>query len=103
MHPLYGAPMLILVSSATERPALGNTEFSNAAMVIHNMGLAATELEVGSCYIWGAVAMMTPELIGQLNLPEGFTPCSGIILGQTEESFPLREIANNRIATAYLK
>ncbi|NMF25648.1 hypothetical protein HF885_04215 [Olsenella umbonata] len=49
-HPLYGAPMLVVVSSDAE----GNVASANAAAVIQNMSLAAVDQGVGSCYIYGA-------------------------------------------------
>ena len=97
-HPLYGAPMLILVSGKIA-PGRENVIFSNAAMIIHNMALAATDLKVGSCDIWGAVAALnrSPEIVAKLSLPEGYKPCSGIIIGKTDVEFPLREIPKERI------
>lgn len=53
MHPLYGVPTLVLISSKKPDPMMENVVFSNAAIVAHNMALAATDLGVGSCYIWG--------------------------------------------------
>ena len=100
MHPLYNAPMLILVSSKTPAPMMENVTFSNAAIMVHNMALAATELGVGSCYIWGATAALSRniELLAELKLPEGFIPCCAICLGKTEEEYKLREIPTNKIS-----
>lgn len=99
MHPLYGAPLLILVSGKIEQ-GRENVVFSNAAMIIHNMALAATDLKVGSCDIWGAVRALNqkPELVARLGLPEGFTPCSGIVVGKTDAEFSIRDIPAERIA-----
>lgn len=38
MHPFYGAPTVIPVSSVVTPP--GNINYSNAAIVIHNMAIA---------------------------------------------------------------
>lgn len=96
-HPLYGAPMMILVS---HKKGMENTTYSDAAIVVHNMALAATELGVGNCYIWGATMAMaaSPELVQQLNLPEGFIPCCGIVLGKTDYQYKEREIPVDRLA-----
>lgn len=101
LHPFYGAPTVILVSSAGP---VGNVNYSNAAIVAHNMSLAATELGVGSCHIWGAVGVMNgnAELVKELNLPDGMVPCCAIALGHTNETYEVREIPANRIATDYL-
>lgn len=100
MHPLYNAPMLVLVSSKEAAPMMENVVYSNAAIMVHNMALAATELGVGSCYIWGAVvaASHNPEILAELKLPEGFIPCCAICLGKTEETYELREIPVNKIS-----
>lgn len=100
MHALYNAPTLILVSSKEPAPMMENVAYSNAAIMVHNMALAATELGVGSCYIWGAVAAAShnPEILAELKLPEGFIPCCAICLGKTDEKYELREIPANRIA-----
>lgn len=100
MHPLYNAPMLIVVSSKAPAPMMENVAFSNAAIMVHNMALAATELGVGSCYIWGAIAALSKntELLAELELPEGFIPCCAICLGKTEEEYEFREIPANKIS-----
>ena len=100
LHPLYNAPTLILVSSKEPAPMMENVAYSNAAIMVHNMALAATELGVGSCYIWGAVAAVShnPEILSELKLPEGFIPCCAICLGKTNEKYELKEIPANRIA-----
>ena len=99
LHPFYGAPTLILVSSTG--PVM-NVNYSNAAIVAHNMALAATALGVGCCHIWGAVGALngSEALLKELNLPEGMVPCCAVALGKTEETYGLREIPANRIATS---
>ena len=97
MHPLYGAPTLIVVSGTDE----GNVASGNAAMIVHNMALAAVELGVGHCDIYGAIAALNTkaDLVAQLNLPEGHKPIAAIVVGQTEESYTERTIDVNRIKT----
>lgn len=103
LHPFYNAPTVILVSSEVpnERP---NVNYSNAAIIAHNMAICATELGVGACHIWGAVAMLpaSPKLIKRLNIPDGMKPCCALAIGQTDEKYTLREIDTTRIKTAYL-
>lgn len=101
LHPLYGAPTLILVSGKEE----GNVPSANAAMIIHNMALEAVEQGVGQVDIYGAVAGLNQnaDLIARLHLPEGFKPYGGIAVGQTTETYSSREIPAERIAVSYLK
>lgn len=105
MHPFYGAPTVILVSSAMQDASLGNVNYSNAATIVQNMALAATELGVGACHIWGAVSVLNgnDELMKELKVPEGMVPCCAIALGQTDEKYEVREIADNRIRTEFIK
>jgi len=104
IHPLYNAPVYIVVSAKLSNPA-DNVGYSNCAIVVENMALAAVEMGLGACHIWGATIALSQneDLLKELNLPEGFTPCCGIILGKTEEVYTEREIPENRIQTAYIK
>ncbi len=105
MHPLYGAPTLIVVSSAiTGNTSSDNVACSNAAIVVQNIALAATELGIGTCHIWGAMAAVrtSPELTAKLNVPEGYSPLCGITVGKTDETYTLREIPENRINTVVI-
>ena len=105
MHPLYGAPMLILVSSKKPAPMMENVAYSNAAIMAHNMALAATELGVGTCYIWGATAAMSrnPEVLAELKLPEGFVPCCAMCFGKTDVAYECREIPENKIGRTIIE
>lgn len=100
-HPFYGAPVMILVSSVVGEPPMDNVAYSNAAILVQNMALAAVELGLGSCHIWGAVRVLNtrPDLLRELPLLEGKKPCCGIILGKTDVEYTLREVAENRIET----
>lgn len=100
LHPLYGAPTLILLS------AKGNSsmDLSNASCVVENMSLAAVDLGLGTVHIWGAVAGMGKDeaLVSSLGLPEGFVPVCALAVGKTEAKYEEREIPE-RIATDYLR
>lgn len=93
---LHGAPTYIIVSAAGE----GNLHFSNAAIVAHQMSLAAVDLGVGTCHIRGATMVLqeNEELKKELAIPEGFIPCCGIILGATDEEYTERDDLSGRIS-----
>lgn len=93
---LHGAPTYIIVSAAGE----GNLHFSNAAIVAHQMSLAAVDLGVGTCHIWGATMALqeNEELKKKLHIPEGFVPCCGIILGVSDEGYGERDDLSGRIS-----
>ena len=102
--PLYGAPTLIIVSSTLPGGARDNVAYSSAACIVENIALEAVELGIGTCHIWGAIRALNanPELVKELNLPEGYVPCCAVILGHTDEAYGLREIPAGRIKTNYL-
>ena len=102
--PLYGAPTLIVVSSTLPGGARDNVAYSNAACIVENIALEAVELGIGTCHIWGAIRALNanPELVQELNLPEGYVLCCAVILGHTDETYDLREIPMDRIRTDYL-
>ena len=106
-RPFYGAPTVILVSSLMPETDLKsvNVNFSNAAILVQNMAIAATELGIGSCHIWGAVRFLNDndELLKELKLPEGMVPCCAIALGHTDEKYELRDIPENKIKTNFIK
>lgn len=93
---LYNAPELIIVSTA----ATDNVGYSNAAIIAHNMALAAVDEGVGVCHIWGCIRPLAanPELLAKLNIPEGFTPTCAVAIGKTDETYEPREIPEDRIS-----
>ncbi len=98
---LYGAPTLVVVSAQIATTALENPMYSSAAMIVHDMALAATSLGVGSCDIWGAIAAIVQdtEVVEALQIPMGFTPCCAVALGKTDEAFPTRDVPADKIET----
>ncbi len=91
-EPLYGAPTLIVIS-APEGPF---TQINVAASAT-TMILAATDLGLATCYVVSSMATLT-QLKDKLNLPEGFEPVSGILVGYEAPSdipSPEREIPDN--------
>ena len=88
LNLLYGVPTLVILSSVKELRFPG-AEYANAGCIIENMLLTATDLNVGSVYLMGfLLGLQTePELITQLDLPDGFSPVSAVGLGYPLESF----------------
>ena len=91
-HPnlFYGAPAVIFVShrKQTLQPGI---EWANVTSVVNQMHLAATDLGLGSVYMWGALESMRmiPELdhTELLQLPEGFEPLIALAVG-----YPAKEL-----------
>ena len=80
--PLFDAPLLIIFSSSKEN----DLRFQDAGCVLENISLAATSLNLGSCYIWGTFHNLGKDgaYIEKLNLDDGFSPVSGIVIGHPE-------------------
>jgi len=81
---LYRAPVLIVISSATN----GRWAAENCAMAAQNLMLAARAAGLGTCWI-GMVQgwMSSPEGKAALQLPPDSVPVAAIIVGHTA-SFP---------------
>ena len=69
-------------------------EYHNTGTIMENMLLAATNLGLGSVYLMGAVAALNnhPDLVAQLQLPEGFVPTAAIALGHPAASLTDRDL-----------
>lgn len=79
---LFGASTFIMVSSNKEN----SCAYEDAACLIHTICLKATEMGLGSCYIRGLVNALGPDAayVKKLNLPQGFRPISGLVLGKVD-------------------
>lgn len=101
LHPLYGAPTLIVVSSCQQ----DNVGSANVAMLVHTMALQAVELGIGHVDIYGATAALAQnaELVAKLNLPEGFVPLGSLAVGKSEEAYVAKDIPADRMATDFIK
>lgn len=103
--PFYGAPTVIFVSHRKQdlQPCI---EFSNVACVVYSMHLAATDLGLGSVFMWGVLESMReiPELdnTAVLNLPDGFEPLLGIAIGHPATELSARELKTDKISVNYL-
>lgn len=104
-HPLYGAPVLLIFSSVFPGIPTDNSSYSNCAILSQNAALAAVSLGLGACHIWGAIRALNkePDLLAELNLPQGFLPCCALALGRTQEAYEERKVAENRIMTATME
>ncbi|MGO3018434.1 MAG: nitroreductase family protein [Anaerococcus sp.] len=79
---LFGASTFIMFSYNRD----STVEYEDAGCVIQNMSLKAAEMGLGSCYIRGLVHTLGPNAnyVKKLNLPEGFRPISGLVVGKVD-------------------
>ena len=97
--PVHGAAAMIVVSG--KRPN-ANVEFANAACMIENMLLAATDLQIGSLYVNGAIgalreSSLLPRFRSLLQLPPEYTPIGSVALGYCKEKFEPQHTPKNKL------
>ncbi len=100
----YSAPTVFFVSHRKQDLQPG-IEWANVTSVINQMHLEATNLGLGSCYMWGALESMRmlPELdhTDLLQLPNGFVPLCALAVGYPvsplHEKSVSHEISFNRV------
>lgn len=80
----YDAPVVIFISHR-KQTAQPDIEWANAAVIATIMHLEATNVGLGSVFMWGALESMRlfPELdhTSALELPEGFAPLLALAVG----------------------
>ncbi len=102
----YNAPTVIFVSHRKQELQPG-IEWANVASVVNEMHMAATNMGLGSVYMWGALESMRmiPELdhTELLKLPDGFVPLIALAVGYPTEDLKERSISHETITTNYIK
>ena len=95
--PLFDAPLLIVFSSNKDN----DLRYQDAGCVLENISLAATSLNLGSCYIRGVFNALGSDgsYIKKLGLDDGFNPVAGIVIGHTDTKLAGKE---HNIPTTYI-
>lgn len=96
-HPLYGAPALIILSAPNGNDRNG-FNMANVSCAAENMIIEATELGLGSCFVMGPmIAFANPELAKKVEIPEGYVPLVGVLVGYPLEGLEsnTRNVSNN--------
>ncbi len=95
IDPFYHAPLVVFVSHRKQDLQPG-IEYSNVACIVYSMHLAATELGLGSVFMWGVLEAMRefPERdhTELLQLPDGFEPLLGLAVGHPASERRARDI-----------
>lgn len=101
MHPLYGAPTLIVISGFAADQDEREVSMCNASCLIENMTLAATELGLGSVYIRGCINAIreNTEICEKLGVLDDFVMAGAIAVGYPEETAKARELTTDKIET----
>ncbi|MCL5735089.1 MAG: nitroreductase family protein [Actinobacteria bacterium] len=98
-QPLYGAPVMMILSGPTDAPY---TQL-NVATCAENMLLAATELGLGSCFLRSPTFALNAEenhaLAAEAGIPEGSLMQCGIIVGYTDDEDKFRRMEREKRGT----
>ena len=99
MNKNFGAPTMIVVSAKPSH--MPGIEMANAATVLENMTLAATDMGLDSIIQGGASAVLAQNafLRAKVQIPEGFQPALAISVGYGVSAEPAKQhvISVNRI------
>lgn len=102
----YGAPTVIFVSHRKQSVQPG-IEWANVAGIVNQMHLAAIDMGLGSCYMWGALESMRmlPHLDNThlLRLPEDFEPLIALAVGHPKEPLSAPTYSHKPIELQYLR
>lgn len=69
---------------------------ADVGCILENMQLAATDIGLGSVYLWALLNRIpqSPQFVASLELPEGFKPVSALALG-----YPANRLKNVLLPT----
>ncbi|MDR1794694.1 MAG: nitroreductase family protein [Erysipelotrichaceae bacterium] len=99
----YGAPCIIIVSG--NEAALQHEAICGAS--IENMLIAAKALGLGSCWVYFVIFAFHGEDAAsfkeELQIPEGFKPCAGVLLGYETEPFTEEEDVRWKNGVTFIK
>lgn len=102
----YGAPTVFFISYRKQNLQEG-IEWANVTTVTNQMHLAATNIGLGSVYMWGALESMRlfPELdhTDVLELPSGFEPLIALAVGYPEKELSKNLKQHKPIAVNFIK
>lgn len=102
LHPLYGAPTMVVISGENKDVELA---MCNASCIAENMLITASDLGLGACYIRGCLKAVREdeEICRLMKVPEGFLPCAGVILGYPKETPKAGELVTDKLATDFVR
>ncbi|MDL2235861.1 nitroreductase family protein [Christensenellaceae bacterium OttesenSCG-928-L17] len=81
----YGAPTVVAIS--TSHGSILELDMANAGAIAQSMMLAATDLGIDSCYIWGTVLALRaePDLGDDIDLPDGHEVIASVAFGYAND------------------
>ena len=100
----YGAPTVIVIS--TKHGSVPELDMANAGTIGQTILLAATDLGLGSCYVWGTAlaCRVEPDFIDDLELPDGYEPIGSVAIGYAApEDMHAQSLAQGSISISTVK
>jgi nitroreductase len=86
-HCMYHAPTLIIISGDEKAPI---PVYAECAAALENMLVAAESLGLGTCWLYSVIMAFDspqgPELLKELQIPEGYKPYYSTTLGYKTDS-----------------
>ena len=104
-NPTYSVPTLVIVSARLENDEIMPISVANASCIVGNMHLAATDLGLGSIFLFGFIRAlnMQNQLGPIINLPKGWAPVAALGVGYAANPVNERTLALGKIRTEYIK
>jgi nitroreductase len=101
---IFGRKPDFLASLAITEHKQDPVSYCNAACIIENMALAATDLGLGNVILGGVPATVAAnsDLSTDLKIPAGFMPALAIAIGKAAEPLNERELTLSKIVTDIL-
>ncbi len=100
---IFGAPTLIIASN---RRGYGNA-MADCAVALENMMLAATSLQIGSCWInqlrWLADNEHVKEYLTKLEISEDEIVCGALALGYPDQQMPSEPLPRKGNRVTYIR
>jgi len=92
-HPIYGVPVLIVVSSCPGKFVIPGIRELNCGCIMENMMLAATEEGLGSVFLLAATEALreSTDIMAKLNIPEGYIPVGALGVGYPAAELKAKE------------
>lgn len=103
-NPTYSAPTVIIVSTRLDNDEITPISVAGAACIVQNMHIAATELGLGSIFLFGFIRALNAQnqLAPLINLPKGWAPVAALGVGYAANPVNERPLTLGKIRTEYI-
>lgn len=98
-HPAYEAPTIILINGKKENAEQAPLAWCNASCIAENIMLSATDLGLGSVYLYAVpfVLSQVSSIYEKLSIRDGFFPVVAVAIGNPQQEMNIRETSTDKI------